>query len=72
MFVLQILDSECEIKRVSGTGTGTHGPSASVVKSRSLAEKLKMSRMMDVGCSMLAVESRSVNSSGNGLSLMVS
>ena len=70
MFVLQILDSECEMIKVSRTGT--HGPSTSVVKTRTFAEELKMSRMMDVGCSMLVVESRSVNSMENELSSKVS
>ena len=54
------------------SGTGTHRPSASVVKSRSFAEELKMSRLLDDGCSMLAVEGRPVNSMDNELSSKVS
>ena len=70
MFVFQNLDPKYEMIKVSGTGT--HGPSASVVKSRSFAEELKMSRMFDVGCSMLAVEGRPVKLMENELSSKVS
>ena len=58
--------------KVSGSGVLGEHTSVPPVNSRLFAEELKMSRMMDVRCSMLAVEGGPVISIGNGLSSKVS